>query len=57
MLYFKVPTLKDYTSKIEDEDVYDEEGFGIETKPPVGFGGLMNGEASLILANSFQEGW
>jgi hypothetical protein len=35
MLYFKVPTLKDYTSKIDDDDVYDEEGFGIETKSHV----------------------
>ncbi len=35
MLYFKVPTLKDFTSKIEDVDVYDEEGFGIETKSHV----------------------
>jgi hypothetical protein len=35
MLYFKVPTLKEYTSKIEDSDVYDEEGFGIETKSHV----------------------
>lgn len=35
MLYFKVPTLKEYTTKIEDEDVYDEEGFGIETKSHV----------------------
>ncbi len=35
MLYFKVPTLKDYTSKIEDEDVYEKEGHGIETKSHV----------------------
>jgi len=32
MLFFKVPNLIDYTSKIEDDDVYSEEGHGIETK-------------------------
>jgi 2'-5' RNA ligase len=32
MLYFKVPELEDYISKIEDKDVYDEKGYGIETK-------------------------
>ena len=32
MLYFKVPKIADYTSQIEDDDVYDEKGFGIESK-------------------------
>ena len=31
MLYFKIPTLDKILSEIEDSDVYDKKGFGVET--------------------------